>query len=152
MILRDRKIKHTPLHLVPLCEENKDEYLEIYNDAFKEVPHGATLTEKDIDEQIEITDDNNHFFIVGTDNKGIGFLQCKIEGNAGEFDMGLREFYRGKGYGKRLLETAIDFLNLKNVDEIYLTIITKNTLAYNIYKKRGFKEFKLLSDWFVLNN
>ena len=152
MILRDRKIKCTPFDLIPLCEENKDKYLEIYNNAFKEVPHGATLTEKDIDKNIKIADDNNHFFIVTTDNKGIGFLQCKIDMNMGEFDIGLVELYRGKGYGKRLLETAIDFLNLKNVDEIYLTIITKNTLAYNMYKKRGFKESKLLSDWFILSD
>lgn len=61
------------------------------------------------------------------------------------------EAERGKSYGKRLLETAINFLNSKNVQEICLIVITRNTLAYNIYKKRGFEEKQLISDWFVIN-
>ena len=77
-------------------------------------------------------------------------MEFNIKDGVGEFDLGLIKAARGKGYGKQLLETAINFLNSKEVTEISLTVITKNTLAYNIYKKRGFKENKLISDWFVL--
>lgn len=68
-----------------------------------------------------------------------------------EFDLGLIKSARGKGYGKLLLETAISFLNSKKVKEISLIVITKNTLAYDMYKKRGFKESELVSYWFQLD-
>lgn len=66
------------------------------------------------------------------------------------FDIGLIKEYRGKGYGKKLLETAIQFLNEKQVEEICLTIIEKNNVAFEMYKKRGFKVYNKLSDWIEL--
>lgn len=151
MVLKDREIKHSPLELIPMNNNNKKEYLKLYNDAFKKTPHGETLREHDVEEYINEIDEEHYYFIVSIDNKNIGFLQINIEEDSGEFDIGLIEAERGKGYGKRLLETAINFLNSKNVQEICLIVITKNTLAYNIYKKRGFEEKQLISDWFIID-
>ncbi|RKD27947.1 Acetyltransferase (GNAT) family protein [Caminicella sporogenes DSM 14501] len=151
MTLDNIRVKYSPLSLVKLSSKNKKEYLTIYNDAFKEVPNAATLTESDIDEYIKKADENNSYYIVTVNNEMIGFLQFNIKNGVGEFDLGLIKSARGKGYGKLLLETAINFLNLKNVKEIALIVITKNTLAYDMYKKRGFKESELVSDWFKLN-
>lgn len=150
MTLEDRKIRYSPLKLVTLSDNNKKEYLAIYNDAFKEVPNGTTLTEREIDDYLNKADENKYYFIVLINNAMAGFLEFNIEDDVGEFDLGLIKSVRGKGYGKQLLETAIDFLNSNEVIEISLIVITKNTLAYNMYKKRGFKESKLISDWFVL--
>ena len=150
MTLDDRRVKYSPLNLVKLSEHNKKEYLMIYNDAFKEVPNGATLTESEIDEYIKKADENNCYYIATINNDMVGFLQFNIEEGVGEFDLGLIKVARGKGYGKLLLETAISFLNSKKVTEISLIIITKNILAYDMYKKRGFKESKLVSEWFQI--
>lgn len=151
MTLEDRKIRCSPLKLVTLSENNKKEYLAIYNDSFKEVPNGTTLTEREIDDYINKSDENKYYFIVLINNAMAGFLQFNIEDGVGEFDLGLINSARGKEYGKQLLETAIDFLNSNEVIEISLIVITKNTLAYNMYKKRGFKESKLISNWFQIN-
>lgn len=150
MTLDNIRIKYPPLSLVKLSEENKKEYLKIYNDAFKEVPNGATLTESEIDEYIKKADEDNYYIAI-INNEMIGFLQFNIKEEVGEFDLGLIKSARGKGYGKLLLETAISFLNSKKVKEICLIVMTKNTLAYDMYKKRGFKESKLVSDWFQLD-
>lgn len=150
MTLDNIRVKYPPLNLVKLSEENKKEYLKIYNDAFKEVPNGATLTESEIDEYIKKADENNYYIAI-VNNEMIGFLQFNIKEGVGEFDLGLIKSVRGKGYGKLLLETAISFLNSKKVKEIGLLVITKNTLAYDMYKKRGFRESKLVSDWFQLD-
>ncbi|KGG81276.1 acetyltransferase [Caloranaerobacter azorensis H53214] len=150
MTLDNITVKYSPLSLVKLSEENKKEYLMIYNDAFKEVPNAATLTESDIDEYIKKADENNCYIAI-VNNEMIGFLQFNIKEGVGEFDLGLIKSARGKGYGKLLLETAISFLNSKKVKEIGLIVITKNTLAYDMYKKRGFKESELVSDWFKLD-
>ena len=151
MTLDDRRVKYSTLNLVKLSEHNKKEYLMIYNDAFKEVPNGATLTESEIDEYIKKADENNCYYIATINNYMVGFLQFNIEEGVGEFDLGLIKVARKKGYGKLLLETAISFLNSKKVIEISLIVITKNILAYDMYKKRGFKESKLVSDWFQID-
>lgn len=150
MTLEDRKIRYSPLDIIPLSYENKREYLNIYNDSFSEVPNGATLTEKEVDEYIKKADESNFYYIAVIDNEMVGFLQFYIEDGVGEFDLGLIKATRGKGYGKRLLETAINFLNKKEVMEIRLSVVTNNTLAYDMYKRRGFKQNKLISDWFEL--
>lgn len=150
MTLEDRKIRYSPLKLVKLSEDNKKEYLVIYNDAFKEVPNGATVIETEVNEYIKTADENNCYYIAKVENDMVGFLQFNIKDGVGKFDLGLIKAARGKGYGKQLLETAISFLNSKEVSEISLLVITKNNLAYDMYKKRGFKESELLSDWFEL--
>lgn len=150
MTLEDRKIRYSPLKLVKLSEDNKKEYLVIYNDAFKEVPNGATVIETEVNEYIKTADENNCYYIAKVENDMVGFMQFNIKDGVGEFDLGLIKAARGKGYGKQLLETAISFLNSKEVSEISLLVITKNNLAYDMYKKRGFKESELLSDWFEL--
>ena len=151
MTLEDRGVNYTPINLIKLSEQNKKEYLIIYNDAFKEVPNGASLTEKEVEEYIKKDDENNSYYIATMNNDKIGFLQFNIQEGIGEFDLGLIKAVRGKGYGKLLLETAISFLNAKKVAEISLIVITKNTVAFDMYKKRGFKESELASEWFQLN-
>lgn len=150
MTLEDRSVNYTPLNLIKLSEQNKKEYLAIYNDAFKEVPNGATLSEEEVDEYISNANENNCYYIAAMNNDKVGFLQFNIHEGVGEFDIGLIKNFRGKGYGRLLLETAIDFLNAKKVEEISLVVITKNIVAFDMYKKRGFKEIELLSEWFQL--
>ncbi len=150
MALEDRRVKYTPLNLIELSEQNKKEYLAIYNDAFKEVPNGATLTEREVEEYIKNADENS-YYIATMNNDKIGFLQFNIKEDVGEFDLGLIKAARGKGYGKLILETAINFLNEKKAAEINLVVITKNIVALDMYNKRGFKEIELVSEWFQLN-
>ncbi len=148
MKLDDRNVRYKPLGLIELSEQNKNEYLRIYNNSFREVPNGATLTEKEVEEYVKNDDENNCYYIVTINNEKVGFLQFKIENCTGEFDLGLIKEVRGKGYGKLLLETALSFLNEKKVNEINLTVVTKNIVALNMYKKRGFIESELISQWF----
>lgn len=150
MTLKDRNIKYPLLKLVPIDQENKKQYLDIYNDGFRNVPNGSTLTEAEVEEHLANADENNSWYIAETNDKRIGFLQFNIKAGSGEFDLGLIARERGKGYGKLLLETAIGFLNDRGVKEISLTVITKNERAYNMYIKRGFSEIELLSRWYQL--
>lgn len=150
MVLEDRKIKYPILDLIPLSERNKNQYLMVYNDAFKNVPNGATLVMSEVDEYIKKSDNNNLYYLALFNNETIGFLQFEIKDTAATFDLGLIKAARGKGYGKLLLETAISFLNAQEVEKISLIVMTSNTIAFNIYKKRGFTESKLLSDWFKI--
>ena len=88
--------------------------------------------------------------MVKDDDNIIGFMNSVIENDEGMFDIGLCKQYRRKGFGKRLLETAIYFLNSKNVKKISLIVIEKNKVAHEMYKKRGFYKEKTISYWIEL--
>lgn len=147
MYLEDREKKENCLNLISLSEKNKVEYWGAYNDSFNDMPHGSYIYINEVEEYLRKANNENYYFMVSTDNTIIGFMNCVIENGQGIFDIGLRKTYRGKGYGKRLLETAIDFLNEKKVYKINLIVIEKNQIAYNMYKKRGFKEESVISYW-----
>ena len=150
MILTNREKENDVLDKINLSKKNIDEYVDIYNKSFMDMPHGSYIEIKDAKGFLDNKNDNEEYFIVIDKGESIGFLNTIIEGNKGFFDIGLVKEYRGKGYGKRLLETAIQYLNEKKVEELCLTVIEKNSIAYEMYKKRGFKVYNKISDWIEL--
>lgn len=150
MILKDKDKKCEVLDLVPLCNENRLEYIEVYNKSFMDMPHGTYIDIEDSNEYLKKTDKNNKYFMVVVGNFKIGVVNITINENEGFFDIGLCKEYRGKEYGKRLLETAIELLKENNVEKICLTVIEKNKIAFDMYKKRGFKTLTVLSRWIEL--
>ena len=147
MILTNREKANDVLDKTKLSKENINEYVDIYNKSFMDMPHGTYIEMEDAKGYLENKNDNEDYFIVIDKGESIGFLNIIIKGNKGFFDIGLIKEYRGKGCGKRLLETAIQYLNEKQVEEICLTVIEKNSIAYEMYKKRGFKVHNKISDW-----
>ena len=147
MTLEDRNMREEVLELVSLTEENMEEYIEVYNDSFKDMPHGTFIDSNECKEYLEKSNDENYYFFGSMDGVNIGFMNCTIEKGEGTFDIGLCKRYRGQGYGKRILETAIDFLNKRKVDKVRLIVIEKNSRAFEMYKKRGFKVESILSSW-----
>ena len=60
---------------------------------------------------------------------------------------------RGKGYGKILINKAIEFARLKlTAKEINLGVFDVNTSAYNCYKSVGFVETSIEKNAFKFNN
>lgn len=147
MTLDDKSLREKTLDLIRLSNENKEIYLDIINKSFSDMPHGTYHHITDVEKYIDKADENNHFFMVAKDKNIIGFMNVEIEKSRGLFDIGLCKEYRGNGYGKLLLETAIDFLNKKSVGNIELIVIKKNNRAYSMYKNRGFKEKSILGYW-----
>ncbi|MGL5312189.1 MAG: GNAT family N-acetyltransferase [Peptostreptococcaceae bacterium] len=146
MKLLDNKIYHKPLKLIGLSNENKLLFKNIHDDVFLHIPNGASISEKEVDEKLECKD-SYQFIVMNDEDINIGMLDLSIDGDIGSFDLGLIKEYRGRGYGKRLLDTAIDFL-IPRVNEINLLVISKNTLAYDMYKKRGFIDKEIYSYWY----
>ena len=114
------------------------------------MPHGTWLDDEGLNEYLNCEEENKYYFMVKEGNKIIGFMNSEIENDEGIFDIGLCKEYRNKGYGKRLLETAIYFLNSKKVENISLIVIEKNKVAYEMYKKRGFFKENIISYWIEL--
>ncbi|MGL4569822.1 MAG: GNAT family N-acetyltransferase [Clostridium sp.] len=150
MVLNESTKKEDILDIEEINEKNINEYIKLYNESFNNMPHGASLDEDEANDFLSENNTGNKYFIVSNSKEKIGVLNTTIEGNEGTFDIGLSSRFRGRGYGKRLLETAIDFLEKKEIPSIYLVVIETNKIAYNMYKKRGFKQEKILSYWIKL--
>ena len=150
MRLEEKSTTGSNLVLQSLNNDNKELYHEIINKSFSDMPHGIYHYLIDIEKYMTMADENNYFFIVEKDKTPIGFMNIEILENKGLFDIGICKEFRGKGYGKKLLETAIDFLNKKAVENIELIVIKKNHIAYEMYKKRGFKERSIIGYWLKL--
>ncbi|MBC5997696.1 GNAT family N-acetyltransferase [Romboutsia ilealis] len=148
MKLEETIKKYETLSLKELSHFNKERYVEIYNDSFSDMPHGTFIEIEDVNELLENNKDKEIYsFIVHDNDIEIGFMEISIENNKGKFDIGLMKNYRGKGYGNRILETAIQFLVNKKVSEIALVVIEENKLAHKIYKKRGFIDNFVIGYW-----
>lgn len=61
----------------------------------------------------------------------------KLRGNV-YLTIALREAYRGKGIGSRLMETAETYAKTRGIRRVELEVFSKNTHAVYLYKKRGY--------------
>ena len=151
MTLTDRALRQAPLQLTKLEEINKNEYISIFNEAFSNVPNGGIVTVQDMNEYLADKSSGKYYFLVQAENQNIGILEIDLEGSEDVFTIGLKRDWQNKGYGKHLLETAIDFLNQKEVPEICIMVISKRKQAYEMYLKRGFVVKKVFTDWYEWN-
>lgn len=150
MKLNDNKEVELPFNIRKLTNENKLIYKDLYNNIFREVPHGATISDNWLNYNIEFKKDNNNYYIVSDiNNKDIGILDTSIKNKIGTFDIGIAKEYRNMGYGKKILDTAINVLQQNSeVEEINLIVVSKNRNAYDMYMKRGFVHKKIYSYWY----
>lgn len=146
MELKDKRKCVEPLDIEELSSKNLDEYIDTFNSAFNDMPHGCYTDKNDMRERLSKPYNKERYFLVKNHNTTVGFTSISIEGNRGFFDIGLRKEFRGKGLGKRLLETAIELLKKENIEKICLIVIEKNHIAYRMYKKRGFHVYEKVSD------
>lgn len=146
MKLENRETIDTSLEVISLSEENKNEYLDIFNRSFSDMPHGCYYEIEDIEKYLK---DNslNKYYLVSDKNNIIGFMNICIDDKVGSFDIGLCKEYRGIGYGKKILEKAIGTLNKMEVEKVILIVIEKNKIALDMYLKRGFEIESIIGNW-----
>jgi GNAT superfamily N-acetyltransferase len=58
----------------------------------------------------------------------------------GLFDIVVKENFRGKGYGKEIVETILAKSKETGIKKAYLAVVDNNTIAKNLYERLGFKE------------
>ena len=131
-------------------ELSMKEYAQLYNDSFEGAPHRSFMGEDEALEAFSGRDDAEHF-IVWDGAVKTGFLDFyeDRENSKGKFDLGIVRDKRGLGYGRRILETAIQHLAEKNL-EVELIVLEPNTVAFEMYKKRGFEIRSIMGHWIRL--
>ena len=91
---------------------------------------------------------NSHFFVIyGTDGTPAGMLTVVIYSTVTGSkalieDVTVDETYRGRGYGKKIVEHAIEFIRRSGVETISLTSNPSRIAANKLYQKLGFEEYE----------
>ncbi|MFW6263568.1 MAG: N-acetyltransferase family protein [Thermotogota bacterium] len=95
-----------------------------------------------------ITKPNSYTFGVFKENNLAGICNIsfqprkKMNHRADIFSMYVEPEFRGKGIGKALIEIAIKSAGeRKNVQQIYLTVVSSNQTAKSMYESFGFKTY-----------
>lgn len=100
----------------------------------------------------KISDKRSVQLLFFLDNKLIGIsgvdLNDKTEKHEGVLSISISSEYRGKGFGKKLMQTTLDqsISNLPDLKIITLAVFGKNKLAFEMYEHFGFKEYGRLPE------
>jgi hypothetical protein len=68
---------------------------------------------------------------------GYGVIE---NGFVGLFDIIIKEEFRGRGYGREIVETILARAKETGVNKAYLAVVNNNLIAKKLYGKIGFKE------------
>jgi len=68
---------------------------------------------------------------------GYGVIE---KGFVGLFDIIVKEEFRGKGYGKEIVEAILEKAEETGIKKAYLSVANDNMIAKKMYEKLGFKE------------
>lgn len=80
------------------------------------------------------------FFVLENNGRAAGYCNIRILAGEGEIlRIAVAKEERGKGYGKKLMETMVDFARAQGVADIFLEVRAGNKAAINLYKTYGFR-------------
>jgi ribosomal protein S18 acetylase RimI-like enzyme len=89
----------------------------------------------------KIKEGKSKIYIIRDNNEVVGFTQCTIEPN----DIGVIEYLfvlphcRNNGYGKMLMEQAMEYFNNGKIKHIRVEVVYGNDGAKRFYQQYGFK-------------
>ena len=83
---------------------------------------------------------NSELIYLTENDKQVGSLILIYSGNdASIFSVQVLDNHRGKGYGKKLVEKAINICKNRGLNKIELNTEQDNQVANSMYRKMGFK-------------
>ncbi|MBE6071743.1 MAG: GNAT family N-acetyltransferase [Clostridium butyricum] len=125
--------EYNDLSFSEVNSENKKIFSDITLDAFNDLDENDSF----IDTVIECKDRDG--YIAYNNNIPVGVFDYNYEDNdAFLYGVAIKSDYRGKGFGKQLIGFAL-YEGLKKRNKIVLDVDSNNPIAFNLYKKCGFK-------------
>jgi len=131
---QDRRVVEN--RVVDLESAHRDSFSELYESLFPAAYYSS-------DRVVEMMGRSHHVVVVADGNEVLGFAVAasEVEGALGEVQfLGVREDCRGRGLGRDLLQSAVDWL----IDEAHAPRVSLNVdadlgTARNLYESVGFR-------------
>ncbi len=119
----------------PMTEKDIDEVYEINRLSFS-APWSRENFEREI-----LNNKIAKYFVVEKDNKIVGYIGFwKIFCEAQITAIAVHPDFRKKGVGEAMLDYIIELCRKNSIEEIVLEVRVSNTIAQNLYIKKGFKK------------
>ncbi|MFC4559869.1 GNAT family N-acetyltransferase [Virgibacillus kekensis] len=122
-------------NLKQMSEMEYKEFIILHKHVFPDTYYNG----QDIIERIS---DEHQVFVIKSRGNLAGYVYVEVDSDYGEGSIefiAVDKAYRGKGYGKRLLEYAVKWLfDFKTVNEITLCVAIENRGALELYRSIGF--------------
>lgn len=128
-------LQHDDIKFEVVNTETLKNYCEVANNIYES-------TIDNLEEKFAglITEDKRKFYTLSYDGNQVGIGGISLENDKNFlYGFGILKEYRGKGLSKILLENIIATTQKSNNYGIYLEVDSTNEIAFNLYKKLGFK-------------
>jgi len=134
------KAPENPVPNTDLCKRLHPRQAQAFVDLHQTVFPGTYATGQRI---LDKLDDQHQVFVGEQENEMMGYLYAAIEEDTGDGSIefvGVREEARGKGIGRKLLQTALYWLfEVKQVPQVLLVVNDNLANACSLYESVGFR-------------
>lgn len=90
-----------------------------------------------------ISRENTIIYLCEDDSFIVGYIYAIINGRKGKIDaLFVEKDYRNKKIASNLIEYIKNWFKEKNINDIEISVLSKNTIAKKLYNKKGFITFK----------
>ena len=119
------------LAIQPVTHENIDIFAQLENEAFPSEEENENFM------QTVLESPTRHGYLLYDGADAVGAFNINIETDAFLYGVVVREIYRGRGYGKALVQHALR-LGLAQKEKLVLDVDSDNPAAFHLYQKCGF--------------
>lgn len=139
------------LEFISVADQNKNEYVRIHNNAFRNAPNGSDTSLEELEEMLEERRDKPELIGLAKHNSiYAGIYELDIKEETGWINaVGIHKEYWRMGLGEELVRKCIEMLFSLGVKDIKLIVLSSNERAAKLYKKLGFVKDEIFSTWFV---
>lgn len=115
-----------------------------YHQELLETPKDKRFSRKDAESVLQKWSKKKEFQLIFEEDI-LGFCLFKEEDDVLWIeDIYIREEYRGKGYGKRLMEVIDQKVLEEGKDSLFVNVIPRNTSAISFYRACGFTNLNMI--------
>lgn len=132
------KIEESILEVVPFHKKYARQYMRIYNACFHKMREELVVEPFDFykdKKQLDARKDNIYLYL----ERGRIIGSFVLDANEID-DVIVNPMYQGKGYGRRLVQTAIAMQQQRGIQQIILHAAAWNEKAIRLYEKCGFEK------------
>ena len=156
MYLNKKTLHYTSRHGIELRMAAREDVGELKRQ--DSIYFGLELKEVDndnakenIEEIFALMDDSSTTYLAEIEGNIIGKIRIDTSDNEGSiYGFGVLPDFRGRGYGREILCSAIDILKKKHLDSIFLEVATENKNALGLYESCGFEQVSVM-DYYIVS-
>lgn len=131
----DDAIVEGAINQIPLKDINR------FISAALKVRGGDKTLRPGLSEVIGLIEPEAGLFVLEDDGEPVATAICVHDGDlAGLFEIATRQAWRGQGFGRRVLLSALKWARMRGARQAWLQVETDNAVACRLYRSLGFRE------------